>query len=75
MTGKHCDELSHAQELLEKGEYNQALELVESLSTSDGLKMVESLQCSLLESRLRIKLGDLEKAMRVVDRNLEIARK
>ncbi|MHA2303144.1 MAG: tetratricopeptide repeat protein [Candidatus Thorarchaeota archaeon] len=75
MTGQHCDELSHAKELLEKGEYNQALELVESLSTSDGLKMVESLQCSLLESRLRIKLGDLEKAMRVVDRNLEIARK
>ncbi|MHA2303135.1 MAG: tetratricopeptide repeat protein, partial [Candidatus Thorarchaeota archaeon] len=74
MTGKHCDELSHAQELLEKGEYDQALKIVESLSTSNGLELSESLQCSLLESKLRIKLGDLDNATLVVDKTLEIAR-
>jgi len=70
-----CDELSHAEELLEKGNYNQALEIVESLSSSNELEMIENLRCSLLEGKLHIKLGNLEKAKLVVDRALEIARK
>ncbi|MHA2021728.1 MAG: tetratricopeptide repeat protein, partial [Candidatus Thorarchaeota archaeon] len=75
LTRKLSDDLSHAEELSKKGEYNQALEIVESLSTSDELELTDRLQISLLESKLRIRLGDLEKAMFIVDKTLEIARK
>ena len=73
MTGKPCDELSHAEELLGKGEYNLALEIVDSFSKSKKIELGDALYCSLLESRIRIKMGDLEKAKQVVDETLVIA--
>jgi tetratricopeptide (TPR) repeat protein len=75
LKGQPCDELSHAEELFQKGEFNQALEIIESLTTSNRLDMIENLQSSLLESKLRIKLGDLDEATLVVDKALKIAEK
>ncbi|MFX0055708.1 MAG: tetratricopeptide repeat protein, partial [Candidatus Hermodarchaeota archaeon] len=73
MTGQPCDELVQAEELLKNGEYNQALQIVQSLSSNE-LMPAESLHCSLLECKLRIRLGDLEKAGHVADESLEVAR-
>ncbi|MFX1440342.1 MAG: tetratricopeptide repeat protein [Promethearchaeota archaeon] len=73
MKGQPCDELARAEELLKSGEYNQALEIVHSLSPHE-LEPADSLHCLLLECKLRIKLGGLEKAARVADKALEIAR-
>ena len=74
MTGQPCDELSQADELLKKGDYKQALELVKSLVSEKELDTSDRLQCALLESRIRIKMGDLEKALLVADGSLEKAR-
>jgi tetratricopeptide (TPR) repeat protein len=69
-----CDELSLAEELLKEGEYQQALELVESLYKKSDSNQDTKLQASLIESRIRIKLGDLEKAELVTTNSLETAR-
>jgi tetratricopeptide (TPR) repeat protein/predicted amidohydrolase len=73
LTGQPCDELARAEELLKNGEYNQALEIVHSLSSHE-LEPADGLHCFLLECKLLIRLGDLDKAGLVADKALEVAR-
>ncbi|MGD8545356.1 MAG: tetratricopeptide repeat protein [Candidatus Bathyarchaeota archaeon] len=74
MTRRVREELAHVELLLENGEYKKALELVEALTKYDNISFDDRLVCALLESRLRVKLGELEKARVLVDKFLKTAR-
>jgi len=74
LTGKVHQELLRAESLLEKGKYSGALQLVETLAGREGVSIDEHLACLLLESRLSIRLGELKKALRLVDQVLQTAR-
>ncbi|MHA2496623.1 MAG: tetratricopeptide repeat protein [Candidatus Hodarchaeales archaeon] len=65
--------LSRAELLLKKGSYRDALELVETLAAERGLSVDDRLACSLLESRLRTKLGKFEKALFLAEEVLQTA--
>ena len=67
-------ELSRAEKLLKKENYTAALQLLETLSTKKELPADDRLTCLLLESRIRVKLGDLEKAFLLIDEGLEAIR-
>ncbi len=67
MTGTVREKLSSAELLLEKGEYREARVLLEALGAQEGLPGDDRLACSLLESRLRVKLGELQEALALVD--------
>jgi tetratricopeptide (TPR) repeat protein/predicted amidohydrolase len=68
------EELARVRLLLENGEYRDALELVESLGARDGLAVEDRLACSLLEARIRVKLGNLEQARALAEEVLQGAR-
>jgi len=68
-------ELSHAEKLLKKEKYKAALQLVERITNQKDLPTDDRLTCLLLESRIRAKLGDLEKAALLIDEGLEAIRK
>ncbi|MFX0114739.1 MAG: tetratricopeptide repeat protein [Candidatus Hodarchaeota archaeon] len=65
------EELSRAELLLKKGNYSDALELVETLAAEKELSLDDHLACLLLESRLRIKLGELEKSLLLAEEVLQ----
>jgi len=67
-------ELSRAGELLDKKEYEGALEIVEKLMAEEGLSADDRLACLLLESRLRLKLGESERALSLTEEILQTAR-
>ncbi|MFW9984508.1 MAG: tetratricopeptide repeat protein [Candidatus Odinarchaeota archaeon] len=71
LTSSIAKELSRAKKLLEKEKYKAALQLVEMLTTQKDLTADDRLVCLLLESQIRIKLGDLEKAALLIDEGLE----
>ncbi len=64
----------HAERLLENGEYREALKVLEALSPPKDLATNERLFFSLLESRIRTKVGDLDKAKEIVKAALPLAR-
>jgi len=74
LTSSISKELSRAEKLLEKEKYKAALQLVETLTTQKDLPVADRLACLLLESRIRINLGDLEKAALLIDEGLEAVR-
>lgn len=71
LTSSIAKELSRAKKLLEKEKYKAALQLVETLTSQKDLPADDHLLCLLLESQIRIKLGDLEKAALLIDEGLE----
>ncbi len=71
MTGTVREELSRAELLLGRGEYREALGLVETLRAHSALSEYDALSCSLLESQLRVKLGELEEALALVNEILK----
>jgi len=60
------EELSRTEILLKKGEYELALKLIEKLAKRDALSTDEKIACKLIESKLRIKLGELESAFPLI---------
>ena len=68
-------EISHAELLYEKGDYEQALKLVESLVGQNGLSEENRIICTLLESKLRVQLGDPQKAYSLIEDILQKAHK
>jgi len=74
LTGSTPKELSHAEKLLEKGKYKAALKLIETLTIQKDLPDEDRLMCLLLEGRIRVKLGDLEKAALLIAEGLETVR-
>ncbi|MFX0201466.1 MAG: hypothetical protein ACFFCW_35565 [Candidatus Hodarchaeota archaeon] len=74
MTGSAREELFRAEQLLKKGEYKKALGLVKALAAREGLPVDDRIACSLYENRLRVKLGEQEKALTLVEEILQTAR-
>ncbi len=68
------EELSRARILLKKGKYKSALKLVEKLAKQDRFSTDENLACRLIESRLRIKLGELERSFSLINEILQTIR-
>lgn len=68
MTVPIREELTRAEALLKKGEYKDALELVRTIATQEGVSVDNDLACSLLECHIRIKLGELENALSLVEK-------
>ncbi len=66
MTGTPPKELSRAESLLDKGEYEEALEVLKKLVSRKGLSKEDLLASLLLETRLRLRLGDLETALSLI---------
>jgi tetratricopeptide (TPR) repeat protein/predicted amidohydrolase len=62
------EELMRAEALLKKGEYKDALELVRTIATQEGVSVDDGIACSLLECQIRIKLGELENALMLVEK-------
>ncbi|MFX0149821.1 MAG: tetratricopeptide repeat protein [Candidatus Hodarchaeota archaeon] len=67
-------ELACVETLIEKGEYKEALELVKMFTTQKEVPMDECLAISLLESKIRIEIGDLTIAQTLVEEVLQTAR-
>ncbi len=74
MTDAVREELLRAEHSLEKGEYKIALKIVEALISSEELSVDERLACLLLEGQLRVKLGELKKALMLTEEILQAAR-
>ncbi|MGY5874972.1 MAG: tetratricopeptide repeat protein [Candidatus Thorarchaeota archaeon] len=70
MTGKTHKDLERAETLFEKGEFKRALEVVQLLGVSSEITKDDGLSCTLLESRIRMKLGDAEIAYTLIDGSL-----
>ncbi len=75
MTNTVEEELLRAKQLLKNGNNNKALEIVKVLYTRDGLHLGELIACSLLESQIRIKLNEFDKALALAEEALHKARK
>ncbi len=71
MTSSISKELSRAEKLLKKEKYKDALQLVQKLTAQKVLLDDDRLKCLLLESRIRVKLGDMEKATLLIDEGLD----
>ncbi len=68
------EELARVRLLLEKGEYREARNVLESLRARDGLPVEDRLVCSLLEARIRAKLGEVAEAHALAEEVLQGAR-
>lgn len=66
-------QLAKIELLLEKGEFQDALKRLKTLSTHEKLSSDDQFTCLLLESRLRIGLGELEKAHTLTTKLSQIA--
>ncbi|MFX1563189.1 MAG: tetratricopeptide repeat protein, partial [Promethearchaeota archaeon] len=63
-------ELSRAELLLKNGDYDGALEIVEKLASRGKQSSGNRLTCQLLECRIRVKLGELEKSLPLIEKLL-----
>jgi tetratricopeptide (TPR) repeat protein/predicted amidohydrolase len=71
LSGTPSEELSRAELMLDKGEYKEALDVVKTLAARKGLPQEEHLACLLLETRLRLRLGELERALSLTEEALQ----
>jgi tetratricopeptide (TPR) repeat protein/predicted amidohydrolase len=60
-------ELSRVEQLLETGKYQEALNCLAKIMKGTKIAANNQLACMVLESRIQIKRGDLEKALVLVD--------
>ncbi|MFW9846978.1 MAG: tetratricopeptide repeat protein [Candidatus Thorarchaeota archaeon] len=65
------DKISRAEELLSQGEFQQALKIVDLLNADQDMELIERLQVNLLESQIRVKMGEFERAEQIIDAALE----
>jgi tetratricopeptide (TPR) repeat protein/predicted amidohydrolase len=68
------DIISQVKSLMKERKYREALELLEKVKAHESLSVEESLDCKLLESKLRISLGDFENARVLVEKVLQASR-
>ncbi|MHA2226738.1 MAG: tetratricopeptide repeat protein [Candidatus Hodarchaeales archaeon] len=68
------ESLQRVKLFLKKGDYANALELVEMISSKKIRSINDKFACLLLESRIRIKIGELDKARLIVKELLSIDR-
>lgn len=73
MTSPVQDNLSHVELLLEEGEHKEALELLEKVTAREGLSTEDRLVCTLLESRIKLKGGELKNALALTEKVLQAA--
>ena len=66
MQAKKEKDLARAEELLKKGEFNNALQLIEILSKKKELNEDERLACRLLKGKILVKQGQFHKAQEIV---------
>jgi tetratricopeptide (TPR) repeat protein/predicted amidohydrolase len=69
------EEISNAKRSLDQGNYMVALQQVEARRSIAGLSEEDHLVCSLLESRIRLFLGQSEDALRLMSECLQEAKK
>ncbi len=67
MTEPFNNELSHVEQLLETGKYQAALDCLVKFMAGTKLSVKDRLTGLVLESRIQIKLGDLDKALVLVN--------
>ncbi len=61
-------ELLHVEQLIDEEDNKKALELLEKISKREGLSIEDKLACTLLESRINLKLVEREKALKKVEK-------
>ena len=62
------EELKKAEQLMIIEKYNEALDIVKELSKSDNLTIEEKLTCILLESRIIFSKGEIERALKLIEK-------
>jgi tetratricopeptide (TPR) repeat protein len=67
LTGTPHEELSRAELLLDKGEYEEALDVVKAVAARKGLSEENRFARLLLEARLRGRLGEPERAQSLIE--------
>ena len=73
MTGTIQDDISRAEELLNKREYKESLALLEKIKTRKGLSKEDHLACTLLESRIKMALAEYKDALALTEKALQAA--
>jgi len=67
------DDISRAESLLREREYKEALALLNKITARKELSTMNRLTCMLLESRIKMKLGDLRDALALTEEALQVA--
>jgi tetratricopeptide (TPR) repeat protein/predicted amidohydrolase len=75
MTSSSQDKIAQVELLLKQGESKKALKLLEEIKGRKRLSKEDHLLCMLLESRIRMKLGELKNALSLVEKGLQAALK
>jgi len=73
MTDSFQDNISQVELLLNKREYKEAYTLLEKIKARKNLSNDNRLVCMLLESRIKMKLGELKNALALTDKVLQVA--
>lgn len=73
MTSSIQDNISRVEVLLQEGEYKEALKLLEKITARKGLSTDNRFVCTLLESRIKIKLGEFKNALALTEKVLQAA--
>ena len=68
MPSRSHDEISHAEQFMNQGEYKEALRIVGELLRREGITANDGLVCLLLEARLHTKLGEFYHALELIDK-------
>ncbi|MCK5342505.1 MAG: tetratricopeptide repeat protein, partial [Candidatus Heimdallarchaeota archaeon] len=69
------ESLQQVEMLLKQGEYKNALEILETISSREKLTADDKVTGMLFESRIRTKIGELQKARVIVEEILSLDRK
>ncbi len=68
LTDATHEKLLHVESLIEEENYKNALKLVVEFLQRDGISQNNQLVAKLLESRIRVKLGELEEASKLIEK-------
>ena len=69
------DSISRVESLLQDGKHKEALELLEKITAREELSADNRFVCTLLESRIRFKIGELKSALTLTEKVLQTALK
>jgi len=75
MTNSIQGDISRAELLLKERKYKEALSFLSKITARKELSIENRLTCMLLESRIKIKLGELKNALALTDKVLKVATK
>jgi tetratricopeptide (TPR) repeat protein/predicted amidohydrolase len=73
MTISIQDDISRAELLLKERKYNEALSFLNKITAREELSTENRLTCMLLESRIKVKLGEFKNALALTERVLKAA--